>query len=40
MNDIIKIIESLEDSGILIDGITGKVKHEKKNKNADFLEIC
>ena len=40
MNDIIKIIESLEDSGVLIDGITGKVKHEKKNKNADFLEIC
>ena len=30
MNDIIKIIESLEDSGVLIDGITGKVKHEKK----------
>ena len=40
LNDIIKIIESLEDSGVLIDGITGKVKHEKKNKNADFLEIC
>ena len=42
MNDIIKIIESLEDSGVLIDGITGKVKHEKKkkNKNADSLELC
>ena len=32
MNDIIKIIESLEDSGVLIDGITGKVKYEKKTR--------
>ena len=31
MNDIIKIIKSLEDSNILIDGITETVKHEKKN---------
>ena len=30
MNDIIKIIKSLEDSNILIDGITETVKHEKK----------
>ena len=32
MNDIIKIIKSLEDSNILIDGITETVKHEKKKK--------
>ena len=38
--NIIKIIKSLEDLGALIDGVTETVKHEKKNKNADFLEIC
>ena len=30
MNDIIKIIKSLEDSNVLIDGITETVKHETK----------
>ena len=39
MNDIIKIIKSLEDSGVLIDGVTETVKHEIKNKKADFLEL-
>ena len=28
MNDILKLIKSLEDSGILIDGGTETVKHE------------
>ena len=32
MNDIIKIIKSLEDSNVLIDGIPETVKHEIKNK--------
>ena len=33
MNDIIKIIKSLEDSGVSIDGVTETVKYEvKKNK--------
>ena len=41
MNDFIKIIKSLEDLGVLIDGVTEKVKHEiKKNKKADFLGLC
>ena len=41
MNDIIKIMKSLEDSGISIDGATETVKHEiKKNKQVDFLELC
>ena len=41
MNDIIKIIKSLEDSGVLIDGVTETVKHEikKNNKKADILEL-
>ena len=30
INDIIKIIKSLEDLGVLIDGVTGTVKHEIK----------
>ena len=30
MNDIIKIIKPLEDSGVLIDGVNETVKHEIK----------
>ena len=40
MNDIIKIITSLEDSGVLIDGVTETVKHDIKNKRVDFLKLC
>ena len=41
MNDLIKIIKSLGDSGVLMDGITETVKYEiKKNKKADFLDLC
>ena len=33
MNDIIKIIKSLEDLGVLIEGVTNTVRHEiKKTK--------
>ena len=32
MNDIIKIIKSLEDSGVLADGVTEIVKHEIKKQ--------
>ena len=32
MNDIIKIIKSLEDSVVLIDGVTETVKHEIKEQ--------
>ena len=32
MNDIIKIIKSLEDSGVLIDGVTETVKHKTKKQ--------
>ena len=37
MNDIIKIIKSLEDLGVLIDGITETVKDELKNQESGFL---
>ena len=40
MNDVIKIIKSLEDSNVLLDGITETVKHEIKNKKADFVLLC
>ena len=40
MNDIIKIIKSLNDSGVLIDEVIETVKHEIKNNKVDFLELC
>ena len=36
MNDIIKIIKSLEDSGVLIDGVTETVKHEIEKQEDEF----
>ena len=40
INDIIRIIKSLEDSSVLIDGITETVKDETKIKKADLLVYC
>ena len=37
MNDIIKIINPLIDSGVLIDGVTETVKHEIKKQEGGFL---
>ena len=37
MNDIIKIIKPLEDSSILIDGVTETVKDETKKQEDGFL---
>ena len=37
MDDIIKIIESLENSGLLIDGASETVKYEIKNQKGRFL---
>ena len=39
MNDIIRIIKPLRDSGILTDGVTETVKNEIKNKKVDFLSF-
>ena len=38
MNDIIKIIKSLEDSGVLIDGVSETVKHEITKEEGKFLK--
>ena len=37
MNDIIKIIISLEDSGLLIDEVTEKLKHKIKKQEGGLL---
>ena len=37
MNDIIKIIKSLEDSGVLIHGVNETVKVEMKKQEGGFL---
>ena len=37
MNDIIKTIESLVGSGVLIDGVTETVKQEIKKQESRFL---
>ena len=40
INDIIKIIKSLEDSNVLIDVYPEAVKHEIKNKKEEFFLLC
>ena len=37
MDDIIKIVKSLENSGLLIDGATETVEHKTKNQKGRFL---
>ena len=39
MNDIIKIIKSLEDSSVLIDRVTETVKHEIEKRERRFLGV-
>ena len=37
MNDLIKVRKSLEDSNVLIDGITEIVKHEIKKQEGGYV---
>ena len=39
IEDLIKIVKSLEDSGLLLKGVTESVQNEKKSKKVDFL-VC
>ena len=39
MNDIIKIIKSLEDSGVILKGVSETIQTKLKNKEEDFL-VC
>ena len=39
MEDIIKIVKSLEDSGLLLKGVTETVQNEVKQQKGGFLSI-
>ena len=39
MQDLLKIVKSLEDSSLLLDGITETVKNEVKEQNGGFLSM-
>ena len=39
MNDIIKIIKSLENSGILLKGVTKTIENETKERRGGFLSM-
>ena len=39
MNDIIKIVKSLEDSGLLLKGVTETVQNEVKEQKGGFLSM-
>ena len=39
INDIIKIVKSLEDSGLLLKGVTETVQNEVKEQKGGFLSI-
>ena len=38
MNEIMKVINSLEESGLLIKGVSETIKNKAKEKKEDFLE--
>ena len=37
MDDVMKIVRSLEDSGILLKGVTKTIEREQKNKEVDYI---
>ena len=39
MEDLIKIVKSLEDSGLLSKGVTGSVQNEIKEEKGGFLSM-
>ena len=39
MNDIVKIIEALENSGILLKGVTKTIENETKEQRGGFLSM-
>ena len=39
MQDLLKIVKSLEDRGLLLDGITETVKNEVKEQKGGFLSL-
>ena len=39
MDDILKIIKSLEDSGVLLKGVSETIQHETKEQRGGFLSM-
>ena len=39
MDDLIKIVKSLQDSGLLLKGVTESVQNEVKEQNGGFLSM-
>ena len=39
MNDVIKVVQALEDSGILLKGVTKTIKDETKEQKGGFLSM-
>ena len=39
MNDIMKIVKSLEDSGLLIKGVSETIKNDAKEQKRGFLSM-
>ena len=39
MNDVMKIVKSLEKSGLIIKGVSETIQNEENNKKEDFL-VC
>ena len=39
MNDLMKMIQALEDSNILLKGVTKTIKNETKEQNGGFLSM-
>ena len=39
MNDILKIVKSVEDSGLLLKGISETIQHEAKEQRGGFLSM-
>ena len=40
MDDILKIVKSLEDSNVLLKGVSETIQHEAKGQGKDFLVCC
>ena len=39
MKDILKIVKSLENSGLLVKGVTEPIKNEEKEQKGGFLSM-
>ena len=39
MEDILKIVESLENSGLLLEGVSETIKNEAKEQKGGFLSM-